>query len=190
MTSFRSIMIFTPTLLICCCVVARAQSVGLDDKRGDYRTTGGDAAADASKEVAVDAVPETSALEKIKLDPAAALELLQLIDMDAVERGKYVASIELTNPLKPSFSPKGRTGTDSQVLFGLRRPYYRLEETVRVIGSFDLKAAGTVAGLKNSATFTFRYDFRGDLEKRAFRVSMLMEQISYRIIIPFGKPGE
>jgi hypothetical protein len=141
-------------------------------------------AAGTLKEAAEAAIPETSTLEKIKLDPAAAFEMLDIIDTYAVERGKYVASIELSNPLKPSFSGKQVSG-GGHVLFGLRRPHYRLDETVRVIGSFDLSAIGRVGGFGNSAIVTFRYDFSGDVRRQAFKVSMLIDGISYKIIIPF-----
>jgi hypothetical protein len=187
-TPFKSIAFCLPILLLSLSVTTPAQTVGFGDKPGSIRSATEAAVGDASKtleEATETVIPETSVLEKMKLDPESVFELLQLIDPDEVSRGKYVASIKLNNPLKPSFSGKRGAGGDSQVLFGLRRPYYRLDEKVRVVGSFDLKASGTLAGLGNSATFTFRYDFRGDMEKRAFKLSMLIDQISYRILIPF-----
>lgn len=188
MTPIRSIIVFLPMTLLFLRASTSAQINGFGDKPGSIRSATEAAVGDVSKtleEASETPVPETSVLERIKLDPDAMLDLLHLIDPDQVNKGKYVASVELTNPLKPAFSAKGGTRSVNQVLFGLRRPYYSLDEKVRVVGSFDLKASRTLAGLGNSATFTFRYDFRGDMERRAFKLSMLMDAISYRIIIQF-----
>lgn len=193
MAQVKSIMIILAIALLCWWSASISQVVGSDDGPGSIRSAAEAIATDAVgglEEAAVAVTRETSALEKIRLDPKAAFEMLEIIDFDAVDRGKYIASLELSNPLKPRSSDKRGSSDGGQVLFGLRRPYYRLDETVRVIGSFDLKASGTLAGLWNAATLTFRYDFRGDMERKAFKVSMLIDQISYRINIPFGKPAD
>lgn len=188
MTPSKLIAVCLPISFLLLSVTISAQTVGFGDEPGSIRSATEAAVGDATKtleQATETAISETSTLQKMKLDPESVFEILQFVDPDKVNKGKYVASIRLTNPLKPSFSGKRGASGESQVLFGLRRPYYRLDEKVRVVGSFDLKASRTLAGLGNSATFTFRYDFRGDMERRAFKLSMLIDQISYRILIPF-----
>jgi hypothetical protein len=190
-TRLKSIMIIFSMILWSWWSASLAQVVGSDDGPSSIRSAAEAIAADGAgglEEAAEAATRETSTLKETRLDPEAAFEMLEIIDLDAVDRGKYVASIEFSNPLNPHSSGKRGSSEGGRFLLGLRRPYYSLDETVRVMGSFDLKASGAVAGLVNGATLTFRYDLKGDMERRAFKLSMLIDQVSYMIVIPFGKP--
>jgi hypothetical protein len=190
MIPLKSTAIFQTLLLLSAWIAASAQTDGPGDRPGSIRSATEAAVKDVAgtlEEAAEKSLPVTSALEKIKLDPATAFELLDIVDSYAIDKGNYVASIELSNPLKPSFSGKRASSDGGKFLFGLRKPYYRLDETIRIIGSFDLSAAGKLAGLGNSAILTFRYDLRGDIDRQALNISMLVDRISYRITIPFGE---
>lgn len=192
MTMFKSLTGFLPILLVIYQPTTSAQTVGLDDKPRSIRSASEAAdAATALEETAVPVISQSSALDKTRYDPRALFSVFEIVDQNFIDRKvNYVAAIDLTNPLKPVLSGRRETNVGGHVFFGLRRPYYRLDETIRVIGSFDLKANGSLAGLGNSATVTFRYDFFGNTRSRAFKISMLVDQFSYRIIIPLGQSPE
>jgi hypothetical protein len=58
--------------------------------------------------------------------------------------------------------------------------------SVDLAGLVDLNAAGSLGGLGNSATVTFRYDLRRNHDEHSVRMSVFFVYISYKISIPFG----
>lgn len=104
-------------------------------------------------------------------------------DSDYRVKSEYVASLDLLEFLKPgkagAFDPVG-----TEVLFGLRRPYYRLGKDLRCAGVVDLRMSGSIGGCENSLTIAFGYDFRKEIGNGTFEAGVSLVKIGYLIKVP------
>ncbi len=170
-----------------------AQSIVVDDKSNDITPTIETRDIDSSQisiasPVGIAAEAISTEISSREVRPGfSVFEALEGRDMKSDE---YVASIDLGRLIWPGDEFDSMKNPVSRVMLGLKRPYYRLGEDMRLAGFVDLKAAGSLAGLGNSAIITFRYDLRRNHDERSLKMSMVFVHISYKISIPFGNRTE
>ena len=169
--------------------LSRAQSITVDDKSDDIKPAVETRSIDSSRisiDQPVEIAPQAISTEVSNTSTTPDFSLFEASEERDMWSNKYAASIDLGRLIWPGDEFDGMKNPVSRVMLGLKRPYYRLGEDMRLAGFVDLKAAGSLAGLGNSATITFRYDLRRIHDKRSFKISMSFVYISYKVSIPFG----
>lgn len=169
--------------------LSRAQSITVDDKSDDIKPAVETRSIDSSRisiDQPVEIAPQAISTEVSNTSTTPDFSLFEASEDRDMWSDKYAASIDLGRLIWPGDEFDGMKNPVSRVMLGLKRPYYRLGEDMRLAGFVDLKAAGSLAGLGNSATITFRYDLRRIHDERSFKISMSFVHISYKVSIPFG----
>ena len=139
---------------------------------------------------AVETAPEAASTQILDSSLSSGSPVSEMLEDRDMNDDDYVASIDLGRLI---WSGDGFGKTESRfghVVLGLKRPYYRFGEDTKLVGLVDLNVAGSLAGLGNSATITFRYDFHRDHDEHSVKMSMFFVYVSYKINIPFGSSGE
>lgn len=169
--------------------LSRAQSIVGDDKSDDIKPAVETRSIDSSRisiNQPVEIAPEAISTEVSNNSAVPDFSLFEVPEGRDMWVDEYAASIDLGRLIWPKDAFDDMKNQSSRVMLGLKRPYYRLGEDMRLAGFVDLKAAGSLAGLGNSATITFRYDLHRIHDERSFKISMSFVHISYKISIPFG----
>ncbi len=170
-------------------VISIAQSIVLEDESNDIKLTTETRNIDSPQkpiDSAVEIAPEAVSTEILKSSLSPGFPVFEMLEDRDMRGDDYVASIDLGRLI---WSGDGFGETENpagHVMLGIRRPYYRLDEDIRLAGLVDLNAGGSLAGLGNLATITFRYDLRKDYDSRSVKMSMFFVYVSYKVSIPFG----
>lgn len=170
-------------------VTGIAQSILIEEKTGDIKPATEARSIDSFEkpiDPAADVAPEAPSAGILKSPRTPDLSVFESLEDHDMRNDEYVASLDLAGLIWPKDGLGKTENLFGRVILGLKRPYYRLGEDIRLAGLVDLNAAGSVGGLGNSATVTFRYDFRRDDDHHSVRMSVFFVYISYKISIPFG----
>ncbi len=173
--------------------ISMAQSIVVDDKSNEIKPTIETRNVDSSQisiNSPVEIAPEAISTGISNKEMTPGLSVFEGLEPRDMRNDEYIASVDLGGLILPGNEFDRIKNPVGRVMLGLKRPYYRLGKDMRLAGFVDLKAAGSLAGLGNSATITFRYDFRRIHDERSFKMSMSFVHISYKISIPFGRRAE
>lgn len=174
-------------------ITSIAQSIVVEDKTNDINPPTETRNIDSpqkSIDSAVETAPEALSTRILNSSLSPGFPVSEMLEDRDMNDDDYVASIDLGRLI---WSGDGFGKTENpfgHVVLGLKRPYYRLGGDTRLVGLVDLNAAGSLAGLGNSVSITFRYDFRRDHDENSVKMSMFFVYVSYKINIPFGSSGE
>ncbi len=170
-------------------IISIAQSIVVEEKTNDIKLTTETRSIDSFEkpiDSATEVAPEAVSTEILKSSLAPGFSIFEAAEVSDMRGDDYVASIDLGRLIWPGDGFSETENPAGHVMLGIRRPYYRLDEDIRLAGLVDLNAGGSLAGLGNSATITFRYDLRKDHDGRSVKMSMFFVYVSYKISIPFG----
>jgi hypothetical protein len=173
--------------------ISMAQSIVVDDKSNDIKPTIETRNVDSSQisiNSQVEIAPEAISVEISNKEVTPGLSVFEGLEPRDMRSDEYIASVDLGRLILPGDGFDGVNNPVGRVMLGLKRPYYRLGKDMRLAGFLDLKVARSLAGLGNSATITFRYDFHRIHDEGSVRMSMSFVHISYKISIPFGRRTE
>ena len=174
-------------------ITSIAQSIVVEDKTNDINPsteTRNIGSPQKPIDSAVETAPEAASTQILRSFLSPDFAVFEALEDPDMKDDEYVASIDLSRLI---WSGDGFGETENpfgHVVLGLKRPYYRFGEDMRFAGLVDLNVAGSLAGLGNSATITFRYDFHRDHDENSVKMSMFFVYVSYKINIPFGSSGE
>ncbi len=173
--------------------ISMAQSIVVDDKSNDIKPTIETRNVDSSQisiNSQVEIAPEAISVEISNKEVMPGLSVFEGLEHRDMRSDEYIASVDLGRLILPGDEFDGVNNPVGRVMLGLKRPYYRLGKDMRLAGFLDLKVARSLAGLGNSATITFRYDFHRIHDEGSVKMSMSFVHISYKISIPFGRRAE
>jgi hypothetical protein len=182
-----SVSLFTAILLYS--ITGMAQSISIEEKTSDIVPATDTKSIDSFEkpiDPATEVTPEAAATGILKSPRMPDLSVFESLEEHDMRDDKYVASVDLAGLIWPEDGFGKAENLFGRVILGLKRPYYRLGENIRLAGLVDLNAAGSLGGLGNSATVTFRYDLRRNHDEHSVRMSVFFVYISYKISIPFG----
>lgn len=98
----------------------------------------------------------------------------------------YVATIDpILLIFHGAIPPQDKIPNDG-IVFGVRKPYYRLGKNMRVAGTVDLKYSGSLAGIGNRAVVTVGYDLRKYRTDNGIRGDVSVVKIAFSLDIPFN----
>ncbi len=180
------VIILTPSINM-------AQTIVVDDKSNDITPTIEARDIDSSRisiESPVGITAEAISTEVSNREVRPGFSVFEAPEGRDMKSDEYVASIDLGRLVWPEDGQDGMRNSVGSLMLGLKRPHYSFGEEMRFVGLVDLKVAGSLVGLGNSATMTFRYDLRRNHDERSIKMSMILVHISYKISIPFGNRTE
>jgi len=113
--------------------------------------------------------------------------IAETIDIEKKMNTGYAARIDITWLFKPEH-PLSEINSESGIMLGLKKPYYRLFPDIRVIGTMDLRLNKEIAGIENTAVITIRYDFARPRTTGKYKSDLSIFNIVCKVSIPINIP--
>jgi hypothetical protein len=177
-SAFFGAIVFAVAIPVC----AQFSDTGIQSSGSGTKETS--TISDAAQALAASAVKESKAI----IPAFARQDLPRELSARSIfsPRENYALVIELARiswPISDSHE-SGRIG--GRLSVGLNRPYYTLHDPIRVIGNFDFKFDGAFIGLRNSARVTVKYNLTRSLKGQKSEMDFLVDNIIFKVGIPFG----
>ena len=106
-----------------------------------------------------------------------------LFEPDLPLKREYIASVDIMNIIRPGRVEDGHDNA-AELVFGVKRPYYRLGKNIRCAGVLDLKIAKSIAGCDNTLIIAFGYDIKKDIYNRTIDAGISLLNVGFKITIP------